>query len=304
MEDAVSFVRDAEWLTARRVRLAAVFFLFAVAAIFGTSIFPYLRQGIVLPSGESLGRDFMNYWAAARLALHGHAASAYDLHYFSEYQRAIMAPDVSTRWYGYPPVTILVTLPLSMLSFVPAWALWLVVGAGLVAWVMAEEIGWTWAMVAAIASPAFLQNAIAGQNGAFTAALIGGGILLLQPRPRLAGILLGLLCCKPHLAILVPVALAAARQWQAFLAAAMTVLILCAASAMLFGWHAWAAFFAGMSIHRDLLENRFGMWPRMPSVYLMMRWLRVPNDVAYIGQGISAIAAAAALFFFGANPER
>ena len=49
---------------------------------------------------------------------------------------------------------------------------------------------------------------------------VGGGLLLLDRRPVLAGILFGALCYKPHFGMLIPVALAASGRWRAFGAAA------------------------------------------------------------------------------------
>ena len=47
--------------------------------------------------------------------------------------------------------------------------------------------------------------------------------LLIDTRPRLAGLLLGLLCYKPHLALLAPVALVAGGHWRTFAAAALGI---------------------------------------------------------------------------------
>ena len=40
-----------------------------------------------------------------------------------------------------------------------------------------------------------------GQNGFYTAALFASGLTLVERRPIAAGILLGLLCCKPQLGL-------------------------------------------------------------------------------------------------------
>ena len=62
-------------------------------------------------------------------------------------------------------------------------------------------------LLLALASPAVLINAVGGQNGTWTAALLGGGLSLLERRPYLAGGLFGMMIYKPHLALLLPVAL-------------------------------------------------------------------------------------------------
>ena len=79
----------------------------------------------------------------------------------------------------------------------------------------------------ALGFPAALWNITAGQNGFLTAALIGGTLGLLERRPALAGICLGLLTYKPQFGLLFPLVLIADRRWlhnpvAAAVAAALT----------------------------------------------------------------------------------
>ena len=61
--------------------------------------------------------------------------------------------------------------------------------------------------------PGTYQNFIHGQNGFLSAAILGGGLLCLNRFPFIAGFIFGFLTYKPHLAILVPVVLAAGKHW-------------------------------------------------------------------------------------------
>jgi len=70
-------------------------------------------------------------------------------------------------------------------------------------------------VIPALAFPATIWTIGYGQNAFLTAALLGAGTLLLDGRPAVAGVLLGMLCYKPHFALLVPVALLAGRRWLA-----------------------------------------------------------------------------------------
>ena len=63
----------------------------------------------------------------------------------------------------------------------------------------------------ALAFPATFINLFHGQNGFLNAALLGAALLALDRRPVVAGILFGLLSYKPHLGLLVPLALLAGR---------------------------------------------------------------------------------------------
>jgi hypothetical protein len=82
-----------------------------------------------------------------------------------------------------------------------------------------SSLGWPMAACVVMAAPAVMINLVSGQNGAFSAAILAGGLMLLDRRPVLAGLLLGLLCYKPQLAVLVQVALVASGRWRTAFAA-------------------------------------------------------------------------------------
>ena len=97
----------------------------------------------------------------------------------------------------------------------------------------------------ALAFPAVFVNIGHGQNGFLTAALLGGALHLLDRRPWLAGVLIGLLAYKPQFGVLIPVALLAAGRWRTIGAAVATVAALLAVSFVMLGggvWHAFADF--------------------------------------------------------------
>jgi alpha-1,2-mannosyltransferase len=75
-------------------------------------------------------------------------------------------------------------------------------------------------LFATLAFPAVFINAMHGQNGFLTAALRGGGLLLLERRPLVAGCCFALLAYKPQFAFLIVPALLAGAHWRAMAAAA------------------------------------------------------------------------------------
>ncbi|MEJ0045163.1 MAG: glycosyltransferase family 87 protein [Rhodospirillales bacterium] len=89
-----------------------------------------------------------------------------------------------------------------------------------------------------------------GQNSFLNASLMAAGTLLLERQPVAAGLAFGALCYKPHLGLLVPVALVAGRRWRAFGAAGATVAVICLATWVLYGPTTWQAFLA-MAEHSD-----------------------------------------------------
>lgn len=294
MDDAAAPPKsDAPLVRPGLVRLLAVAALLAACAIIGADWFAHTRQaGVANLEGQQLGRDFVNHWAGGRLAAEGRAALAYDIDWYVAYCRQLTVPNAELKWFGYAPTAMLLALPIGVLPFVPALIVWTLAGLALTVLLMRRQLGWGGALVAAVAAPAAIANIIAGQNGAFVAALFAGGVALTQRRPILAGVLFGLLTYKPHLGLLIPVALLAAGSWRSIAAAAATAVGLVAVSGLALGWDAWSGFFADAHIHRSLLEANPGMWPRMPTAYLAGRWLGVPSLAAYIAQGVCAVLAA------------
>ena len=116
-----------------------------------------------------------------------------------------------------------IVLPLALLPYNGALIVWTLVGLAaylIVMWKIAPRRDTLWV---ALAFPGALLTILDGQNGLITAALFGGGLLLLERRPWVAGALFGLLCYKPQFGILLPLAFLAARQWRAAVGAALVV---------------------------------------------------------------------------------
>ncbi len=245
--------------------------------------------------GEHIGRDYINYWAGAKQAIAGRAPAVYDLTGFWDYEKSLVGDISEAKMYSYPPVLLLLTLPLGLLPFLPGYFLWSILGVAAGTLLLRAQTGWKWplALTAAFAAPASAWNLIAGQNGFFTAVFLGGGLLMMgRHRPILGGILLGFLCYKPQLGLLLPVALLAGREWKAFFAASVTVVSVVALSALVFGINAWLGFIH--QAHTQSIMLDMSHWPlRMPTAYAALRVLHAPGVLAYAAQIISTICAAA-----------
>lgn len=95
------------------------------------------------------------------------------------------------------------------------------------------------------------------QNAALLTALLGGGILLLEARPRLAGGLIGLATIKPQLGLVLPLFLLR-RSPLAFAWAALAAVALAGAALLAFGPAAWLGFvhFTSPAMSNVLLTGR------------------------------------------------
>src|SRR5438067_10035538 len=69
--------RAPHWLNAERVRVYSwlVVVIFGIGAAIWTAM---SLPDLVDPKGKPVGYDFIAFWSAARLALEGHPAAAYD----------------------------------------------------------------------------------------------------------------------------------------------------------------------------------------------------------------------------------
>jgi hypothetical protein len=277
-----------------RLRMIAQFWLVIACAVYVADLLHQTQDGLSNGIGRAFGDDFVNYWSGAFLALHGRAAEVYDFAAFHLFEQSVTGPNIGYYHYSYPPLLLLLTLPLALIPYVPALGVWLV--ATWYGFYRALKLtSGHGVLLLSLATPALFVNAVGGQNGALTAALLGGGLVLQGRRPIVAGVLFGCLAYKPHLALLLPFALIAGRRWWTIGATGATVVLLVAASATAFGPDRWLEYAGNLSQLRTvILEDGTGVWHRMLSVFVFARRLGADVATAYALQG--AFAALAALF--------
>ena len=149
--------------------------------------------------------------------LEGNPAAPYDPAVHRERERAIFGE--KTPFYGwlYPPFFLFVAAGLALMSYPIALAVWQ--GVSLLLYLLSIRAilrgnpascgrvptaqtppNKLW-LPLAVSFPAVFVNIGHGHNGFLTAALLGGGLVLLDRRSIVAGILLGLLAYKPQFGI-------------------------------------------------------------------------------------------------------
>lgn len=292
---------------AARLRRIAVVWIVLAAAIYLLDLFQQTRVGLTNGGGRPLGDDFINYWSAGRLALEGRVGEIYPGAVFHAFQQGVVHGPIQAYHFNYPPVALSLLAPFAAIPYAPALFVWL--GLSVVAfWLALKHAVGPGALLLALATPALFIDAVGGQNGAWTAALLGGGLCLLDRRPWLAGVLFGLLIYKPHLGPLIPVALVAGQRWKAVGSAAVVSVGLVALSLVLFGASSWTAYAHNLGMVRQLeLEDADGLWHRMISVFVLARRLGAPVTAAYAVQAASGVFAAvtvAVLWFRKAEAAR
>jgi hypothetical protein len=150
-------------------------------------------------------------------------------------------------------------------------------------------------LLLALAFPAVLINVGHGHNGFLTAALLGGGLVSLDRRPLIAGILFGLMAYKPQFGLMIPIALAAGGYWRSFAAAAATAVLLTLITTLVFGVQVWHAFFVGAEFTRTVvLEQGDTGWHKIQSIFSWARMWGAPVPLAYAIQGTATLVFAMA----------
>jgi hypothetical protein len=278
-------------------RLFAYSLIFLIVEILVTLFFVAGTHGWIVPLEGARTTDFASFYAAGKLAAAGTAQLAYDQAAHQAAEWAATAPGIKYQFFFYPPVFLLLAAPLSYLPYLVAFYVFeaatvLLYLAAL--WPILRPSGWRW-LVPTLAFTAVFWTLVLGQNAFLSAALFATGTRLLDRRPGLAGVTLGCLVFKPHLGLLIPVALLSGRHWHAILGAALGAGGLILISGVLFGWEAWAAFLAAFTGAHGTYENGRIELAGMITVFGAARMLGLPTAFAYGAQAASALAAAAAV---------
>src|SRR3954447_26626021 len=81
------------------------------------------KTGVGLTDGDGrpIGDDFVNYFSGAYLALHQRVADIYHWHAYHAFQEQLVGAWVSPNYnYSYPPIALVLPLPLAVLPYLPA----------------------------------------------------------------------------------------------------------------------------------------------------------------------------------------
>ena len=231
--------------------------------------------------------DYLSYWAAGKLTLVGEPASAYDVAKHRALEFTV------TRFSGllpfpYPPPFLVVVTPFSLFSYKWGFAAWVVV-SGAVYVLGTRRVA---DLPFTIGHPSVFMNGLIGQTGLLTCPIFVTGVFLLRQRPFAAGAVLGLLVIKPQLALLLPVAVIAARLWPAIAGAAISSVTFLLLALALFGVGVFEGFIKILPLYTELMRQDKWPWNEFISVFAFLRWFGVDQTVAL---SVHAIVAGAAI---------
>ena len=246
------------------------------------------NRGLITIRGTPIGHDFLAFYSAGILARTSPSA-VYSASMLHTVQLSILSANVPVWPYLYPPSFLLMCIPLSLLPYVVSFLVWTggtVCGYLLVLRHIAPHRLTPWLF---LGFPGVVFNLAYGQNGCLSSLLLGGGVLLLERNPFLAGSLLGLLTYKPQLAMLVPIALLTGRYGRAlsgFIAGSAALVLV---SIVFFGYNAWLSFFQNLA-YTATVWQKVDLWAQMPTVYALCRVQGASYQTAILLQAMMTLA--------------
>ncbi|HLX15800.1 MAG TPA: glycosyltransferase family 87 protein [Bradyrhizobium sp.] len=288
-------LRSGDWLTRARARAYSLILLGLCAAAIAGWI--ALSDGLIDRNGKPLGTDFSNVYAAGRLTWQGRPAEAYDPPLQHAAEKAVFAGrEVPFYGWHYPPFFLAIAFLVAAVPYAWGLSVWLATSLAAYLVTMRAILPRGETLLIAAAFPAVFVNVGHGQNGFLTTALLGGALHLLDRRPWLAGVLIGLLAYKPQFGALIPIALLAGARWRTIGAAIVTIAGLLALSVATLGGGVWHAFADSMTFTQTVvLEQGNTGWEKIQSMFSAVRMWGGSVQLAYAFQFALASVLAATL---------
>jgi alpha-1,2-mannosyltransferase len=281
-------IRTGDWIALNRIRVYSAIMLVSGLVIIGWLV--VTADGLVDYQRRPLGTDFSNVYAAGKWVLAGRPEAPFDNELQHQMEKRIFGADTPFYGWPYPPIFLGLAALLALMPYLLALMVWqtatLLLYLATVRAILPRMEVW----LPALAFPAVLINVTHGNNGFLTATLLGSGLLFLDRRPLLSGILLGLLAYKPHFGLMIPLVLAASGHWRVFAAAAITVAALVVVTWIGFGGEAWIAFQDSFEFTRTvILEQGDTGFFKMQSPFAAVRLWHGSVPLAYAVQGAAVL---------------
>jgi hypothetical protein len=232
-------------------------------------------SAILFQAPELLGRkkdlnDFGAFSISGQLALEGKADQAYSAQRLFEAQKRAVGRAEFMPW-TYPPQFTVVAMGLALPPVGMAYVLFTGLTLALYILVLWRIAGPLLPGVVIAMLMTFVLLIRTGQNGFLTGALIGWFLLAFDRGKASAGIPLGLMVIKPHLAAGSALLALLGKRIAALAIAAAVVIVSSLLATAILGVGIWAAFLNAVRESTALLEG--GHYPlfRMTSIYASVR---------------------------------
>lgn len=281
--DVIEIARSSA--TKRAGYFRVIFLIIALVLIFTAAEF----SGVRVRAKHTLV-DFDVFYIAGQLVWRGAIEQAYHFATMLQLQKSFSGSSAFMPW-TYPPQFDLLLAPLALLPLGLAYSVFMVATVAAYLATLKRIAAENFVPVLILLAPVIVITIRCGQNGFLTGTLIGLTCLGLQAGSPLAGLPLGLMVIKPHLAVAFAVYALVNRRWGTVLVAAMTVAATTALATVLLGPAVWMAFLDGVKEARVFLEHGFYPLFRMISVYAVVRSSGFSALVATGAQLVVAVSA-------------
>src|SRR5262245_3138711 len=150
------------------VLLGSFFFLLGGAAYLATISWSHAlpRDGTTLV----VGRDFLNFWMYGRAAFDSDPGRFYDIQTYNQALAGLLGPNYPGQHWSYPPSNLLLAAPFGLLGYLPALALWTMLGLAIFIAVASRQISDWRLLVPILLSPAAFLALVSGQSSFITTA--------------------------------------------------------------------------------------------------------------------------------------
>ena len=261
------------------------------------SLFAELLLKAALLSGWQWGKkvaltDFELFHMVGRMVWRGELLDAYQIASLLRAERT-MTGIVDFMPWTYPPPFDVVAALLACGPLGLSYCLFTGITLAAFLTVLRRIAGPRFALVLLAIYPAVLMTIACGQNGFLTGALIGWAALALRRDQAIAGVPLGLMVIKPHLAVAFAVLGVVRGRWHALAVAIATAGLASVIAGLVLGPAVWAAALAAAREASVFLAEGHYPLHRMISVYAALRSFGVPAEAAFLGQVFVALRACA-----------
>jgi alpha-1,2-mannosyltransferase len=285
-------LRDGSWITGTRIRTYSLMLI--AAYVLGAVMWFAMAKDGRDAQGQQYGADFSQVYAAGTFVRDGEPAKPYKMSTHFQRQRDLFGEKAAIYTWNYPPYFLVVAGLLAGLPYLVAFFLWQFATLPIYLASIRGVLTGPNVLLAAAAFPAVYVNFGHGQTGFIAAGLLAGGLVMLDRRPILSGVLFALLAFKPQYGLLIPLALAAGGRWKAVASAAATLAAMTLATLAAYGPDAWTAFRDSLPYSRMYgLEYSNTGYPKMQSLFAAVRMVGGPVPLAYALHGALLVAVTA-----------
>lgn len=244
---------------------------------------------------DNLGIDFSVYYTSGRIALEGNAERAYEPAYHHQMNELYLNKEIPFKlgWY-YPPIFFLMVIPFSLLPLKISYILWLIVTFLLYVYTLRYFSKKYFVM---LLFPGILMTILWGQNG-FLIVFLMGMLTKYMDEPKKAGVILALMCFKPHFAILFVLMMFLKREWKLLFYTMISLTALFIVSSIMFGVDIWWTYLkVQLSSGSVLIGENFSITNAIqPSVFSALKILNVPVKFAYSIQILVMLGVVSTIF--------